>query len=269
MLGEPVSESESEIAMPVSVVDSIYAVVRKEILAGKHIPGTALRQDDIAAKLGVSKIPLREAFSRLESEGLLVLRPRRGYSVASFDPEEIDELFQLRAVIEEHAGSIAAGRHTDAQADVVDDLATQMMRLDRSQPGYHERWCMLNRDFHGAIIEASHKRLVIKIAMQLRDLIEPYIRLDTTMSPYDPAADQEHRQIAEAFRARDGRTVGALCAAHCYHTRDRLLQSIRQTAHRASAPAMPTLQIVPLPGATKPARRARVTAPRSGALDAP
>lgn len=230
------SDTESLIAMPLSVVDSIYAVVRKEILAGKHAPGTALRQDDIAARLGVSKIPLREAFSRLESEGLLMLRPRRGYSVASFDLDEIDELFQLRAVIEEHVGVIAAQRHDEEDAERVASLAEEMTRLDKAAPDYHGKWCMLNRDFHGAIIEASRKRLVIKIAMQLRDLIEPYIRLDTTMSPFDPAADQEHRQISEAFRARDGRLVGALCAAHCYHTRDRLLQSIRQAAGQTNAP---------------------------------
>ncbi|WP_255465715.1 GntR family transcriptional regulator [Pigmentiphaga sp. H8] len=218
---------------PRSVSDRIHELVRHEILGGKYLPGDVLRQDDLAARFGVSKIPLREAFSRLESEGMLVLRPRRGYAVASLDQAEIVEIFELRALIETHAARLAAEHHQEEDAGRVTRLAGDMMALDRNAADYHSRWCQLNRDFHGAIIQACRQRHVIRMALQLRDIIEPYIRLDTTMSTSDAAADREHNQIATAFVARNSGLVGALSAAHCYHTRDRLLASLRAQGRAA------------------------------------
>lgn len=210
-----------------TVPDSVYAFIRREILLGLHAPGAALKQDDIAQRLGVSKIPLREALSRLESEGMVVLKPRRGYFVAAFDVAEIDEIFELRATLEELAGRLAAKNHSPGAAVQVQKLADEMAALDPKSATYHHEWCNLNREFHEAIIAASGKKHVIRIAMQLRHVIEPYIRLDTSMSVNDPAADDEHRGIAAALAARDADLVGALCGAHCFHTRDRLISSIQ------------------------------------------
>lgn len=218
-----------------SIVDRIHAYVRDEILAGRQTPGSALRQDEIAARLGVSKIPLREAFSRLESEGLVTLKPRRGYAVTSFDIDEIQEIFELRAIVEEHAGRLAAQHRTADDIERVIALQQQMVELDRAQPDYHERWCSLNHDFHGAIFQASGRRHVIKMALQLRDLVEPYIRLETAVSGDDEMADLEHRQIVSAFQAGDAQLTGNLCASHCYHTRDRLVGALRRSNRSAAA----------------------------------
>lgn len=216
-------------AIAKTVPDSVYSVLHKEILEGLHPPGAPLKQDEIAARLGVSKIPLREALSRLESEGVVVLKPRRGFFVASFDVAEIEEIFELRASLEELAGRLAAQEHTPEEAGKVATLAGQMAALDAQAPSYHDDWCRLNREFHETIISASHKKHVIRIALQLRHVIEPYIRLDTSMSENDQQADDEHRAIAAAFSARDAELVGTLSAAHCRHTRDRLVRSIRNT----------------------------------------
>ena len=222
---------------PQSVVDTIHARVREEILSGQHLPGGVLRQEDIASRFGVSKIPLREAFSRLESEGLVTLRPRRGYAVKEFNVDEIKEIFNLRAIIEEHGGRLSAEARTDEDAARVSELAQQMADLDPSLPDYYAKWTELNGRFHGTIMGASGKQHVIKMAKQMRDVLVPYVRLYSSMPDGAEAVDAEHRQIANAFAAKDGHLVGALSAAHCYHTRDKLVASL-QRALETGAPSL-------------------------------
>jgi DNA-binding GntR family transcriptional regulator len=210
---------------PQSVVDTLHARVREEILSGKHLPGAVLRQDDIAGRFGVSKIPLREAFSRLESEGFLTLRPRRGYSVKQFSVDEIKEIFNLRAIIEEHGGRLGAVSRTDEEAQAVMALAAEMTDL-AAGPDYHARWTDLNNRFHAGIIQASRRQHVIKMAQQMRDVLLPYVRLYSTMPESSKEVDFDHRQIAAAFQAGDAHLVGALSAAHCYHSRDKLVANL-------------------------------------------
>lgn len=217
-------------AVPLSTVDALYGNVKDEILSGRHVPGTVLRQIDIANRFGVSRIPLREAFSRLEAEGLLTLRPRRGYAVSEYNIDEINEIFELRALVEEHAGRLAATARSQQDVDAVTDLAARMDAIEMSGPEAFDQWCRLNLEFHQRIIMSCKRRHVIKVALQLRDLVEPYIRLETAISGDDAEADLEHARIAEAFRDGDARRVGTLSALHCYHTRDRLTALLKQSA---------------------------------------
>src|SRR5690606_16242608 len=90
----------SEIASTETLPSIVYKKLRDAILNGIFSPGQMLRQDDVASKLGVSRSPLREALPRLEAEGIVVLHPRRGYAVASLDPEQITEVFDLRCLLE-------------------------------------------------------------------------------------------------------------------------------------------------------------------------
>src|SRR5258708_16162880 len=100
----------------VSVVEFLYAELRSGILKGEYKPGSVLRQEDIAQKFEVSRVPVREALSKLEAEGFLALRPRRGYAVISLNPDEISEIFDLRMIIESHAGQIATKHRSEADA---------------------------------------------------------------------------------------------------------------------------------------------------------
>src|SRR5882757_6249026 len=81
--------------------ETIQRQIKAAIVTGVLVPGQMLRQEELAQRLGASRAPLREALSRLEAEGLVVLLPRRGYAVISLDRDEIAELFDLRIVLEE------------------------------------------------------------------------------------------------------------------------------------------------------------------------
>src|SRR5688572_3432450 len=84
----------------VTVADAATRELRQRIMSGELADGTPLRQDALAAELGVSRIPIREALSRLESEGLVASYPHRGYVVTALSSEEISELFDLRSLLE-------------------------------------------------------------------------------------------------------------------------------------------------------------------------
>lgn len=224
-------------ALPVSVVDSLCVEIRKSILTGKYPPGTVLRQEELAQQYSVSRVPLREAFSRLEAEGYLLLRPRRGYSVASLNQDEIAEIFDLRMVIESHAAQIATLNRTPEDIRAVEEIVGKMEALDPALPDYHGQWCDLNREFHERLIRPCARPRLLKIALQLRDNVEPYIRLESSMTGSSSEPDRDHREMLQAFTEGNGDLMGALSAAHCGRTANRLLRSLREAEIDSSSDA--------------------------------
>src|SRR5688500_17712412 len=110
-----------------TVVDLAAELMREKILRGDYKENAALRQDALAAELGVSRIPVREALRQLEVEGLVTLSPHLGAVVSSLSLAEIDELFRLRALIESEVLRVAVGQITD---DVLERAASVLEAYD-------------------------------------------------------------------------------------------------------------------------------------------
>src|SRR6185312_3324093 len=98
--------------------EQIYALMRDRIISGNLTADTAIRQDALAAELGVSKIPLREAFARLEQDGLLQYITNRGYFVRPLSYDEVEEIYALRLKIEPEAVGAAARKAGDKEKEV-------------------------------------------------------------------------------------------------------------------------------------------------------
>ena len=96
-----------------TVAARISRILAERIVAGQLAPGTRLRQDHIAGEFGASHVPVREAFRRLEAQGLAVSEPRKGVRVAGFDLSEVKEVAAMRAALEELALRHAAARRRD------------------------------------------------------------------------------------------------------------------------------------------------------------
>jgi DNA-binding GntR family transcriptional regulator len=217
-----------------SLPQLIYDRMKGDILTGALEVGQVLRQEEIARQFNVSRVPLREAFSRLEADGLLEARPRRGFAVATLDPKEILEVFELRSVIEEHAGRVAAQARTEQDVLDAEDLIRTMEALDRSDPDFVSRWMLLNYEFHSRIIASSGRRRLARIAGNLRGAVEPYVRVELFITGDVDEAAREHRELLEAFRAGDGNALGRLSREHVDHTAGRLLAGLRARAVDAS-----------------------------------
>jgi DNA-binding GntR family transcriptional regulator len=211
-----------------SLPDLAYDHLREQILSGKLDFGAPLRQEEIAARLGISRLPVREALRRLDAEGLAVLRPRRGYVVASLNRGEIEEVFEIQTMLEERAGYIATQRRTADDIEAVeaclarlDELAGRA-RLDVTAFG------RANQAFHERLFASSGLSYYPRVLMMLRNSVERYARMGASMLGDLTNSQREHRRIEKAFRAGDATEVARLCRLHRENTCRRLLKLIDQ-----------------------------------------
>jgi DNA-binding GntR family transcriptional regulator len=178
------------------------------IIAGEIAPGARLRQDRIAEEFGASHVPVREAFRRLEAQGLAVSEPRRGVRVAAFDLFEVKEVAEMRAALEVLALRHAAPHLTAA----ILDSAEEATKAGDTSPDVRS-WEDANRRFHRMILEPCRMpRLLASIddlhAASARFLFAAW------QSNWEVRTDHDHRAILAALRKGD---VEAACATLARH----------------------------------------------------
>lgn len=201
--------------------DIAYQRIRKGIMDGSYGLGTPLREEQLAAEIGVSRTPVREALRRLNAEALVEFVPNQGARVARWSQEDLSEIFDLRAMLEGHAAFLAASHRSEAQASKLQDLA-QAMSAALHAPGGSpdlEAITTLNSRFHALVQEMTGTR-------QLPRLIERLIAVPvviTTFRRYSRRGLERslshHEQIAEAIAAGDGAWAKAVMEAHIWAAR--------------------------------------------------
>jgi DNA-binding GntR family transcriptional regulator len=209
-----------------SLPQAIYLAVREAILVGRFRPGEALRQESLARQFDASRVPVREALNRLEAEGLVVLRPRRGFIVASLDLQEVIEIFELRMLLEEHAGFVATERRTKADIAEVGKILDHLEKIKIDKAANIAKWAAYNRQFHARLFESSRRSHLCGVASMLRDKVERYVRVEVAMTGHLDRAQAEHRKIFKAFLEGDAAGVGRLSRNHCESTADRLIAAL-------------------------------------------
>ncbi|MDQ7800923.1 MAG: GntR family transcriptional regulator [Armatimonadota bacterium] len=180
-------------------------VLREAILRGILLAGQQLRQDEIARELGVSHIPVREALRQLEAEGLVRLRPYRGFEVSELSPEEVEELYEIRIPLECQALRLAFPHLTD------EDLERAERILDAiDAEGDPSAWSELNTEFHAVLYAPSRRQRLLNLIRTLRTNVDRYLRLYISVMQRKQYSQREHRKILEAVRRRDA--AGAVAA---------------------------------------------------------
>jgi DNA-binding GntR family transcriptional regulator len=216
----------AELEIP-SLPQIAYAQLRDDILAGRHEAGSPLRQEELAQKMGVSRVPLREALRRLEVEGLVVQRPRRGYVVSSLDPEDIEDIFDIRAMLEERAGYLAAKRRTVEDIAEVEALLKAMDGLAIRDAADVDLFAERNRAFHARLFLASGRPQLCRTMIVLRNSVERYIRIGALIAGNLDRVKLDHYRIVDAFRRGDADETGRLSREHCEQTCERLVARLR------------------------------------------
>ena len=129
---------------------AVYLELRRRILHAELPPASAINQEQLAAQLGVSTTPLREALRRLESEGLVLPMAHREAVVSPLDPVELEAIYEVREHLDPLAAALAAERHTEAEADEIRRATARMRKPGRDDP------MSVNRRYHAAIYGACH-----------------------------------------------------------------------------------------------------------------
>lgn len=186
--------------------------IRDGILHGNYAEGEPLRQDALADELGVSRIPIREALRQLEAEGLVTFAPHRGAIVSSLSLQEIEEVFELRASIEPDLLRRALPRLTTYQLDQADDILDRYAAALRS--GDVSKWGELNWEFHSALYAPAERPVTMGILQRLHQQSDRYLRMQLALTHGETRANDEHRAIAAAARARDVKRASHLMRDH-------------------------------------------------------
>jgi len=214
---------------PPSLPELAYEHLRDSILKGSLEAGAPLRQEEIAARLGISRLPIREALRRLESEGLAMLRPRRGYVVASLNRDEIDDVLDLQATLEARAGHAATLRPDEAVARELEHCLAQLDRITSRSPVDVDAFAELNLKFHDTLFESSGRPFLCRTLRLLRANAERYARVAAGVLIDLRQSQAEHRAILVAYKAGDAAKVAELCWEHRDATRLRLLAHLDLT----------------------------------------
>ena len=198
-------------------------VLRDAILRGIFKGGEQLRQDEVAAQFGVSRIPVREALQQLEAEGLVTLSPHRGAMVSVLSSEEVEEIYLIRIPLEAVAIRLSVPRLTR------DDLAKAAEILDAiDEETEVARWGELNRMFHATLyIPAGRPRLLSMIGT-LRANVDRYLRIYISLMQYKPRSQREHREILKACMRRDVRGAVEALEQHLGNTGKLLAAYLRE-----------------------------------------
>ncbi|MFX4287692.1 GntR family transcriptional regulator [Janibacter sp. G349] len=191
--------------------DEVYETLRAQILSGERAAGSHVPEESLTETLGVSRTPVRAALQRLADEGLVVVRARRGAFVADFTRADVDEVFELRRLLESRAAQRAAAHRTDEQVAGLGRLVDEMAALPtHDRDALHRN----NRDFHELVLEAAasprQQRIVTSLA-----------RSSPTQGTFFDYDDEDiarsldvHRLIARAIGEGRAELAGELMAAH-------------------------------------------------------
>jgi DNA-binding GntR family transcriptional regulator len=202
-------------ALAVTKAEAVYLETRARILTGALSPGLNVNQESLAATLGVSITPLREALRRLEMIGLIRLEAHRTVVIAPLTGRELDELYEIRIELDSLAARLAAAKALEAQLVKIGQLARQ--KPAREPVAQLER----NRAFHRAIYASCGNRALIAHLDQLWDRTDRY-RLILVKEELvgGPASRQDHIDIADAVADRDADRAARLTRGHIARSRE-------------------------------------------------
>ena len=196
-------------------VEKAYSTIRAGILDGSFPPSSRITEQEIAAQSGVSRTPVREALRRLQAEGLLQFVPNQGAVVASWSARDIEEIFELRAMLESYMAAQAAEHATRAQIDQLRELAERQHALAQQPSGVSlDAVLALNSQFHQILQEAAGSQRLDAILGQLIEV--PLV--NKTFHNYSPEqlvrSAHHHLEIVIALDERDGASAAAVMRAH-------------------------------------------------------
>lgn len=214
-----------------SLVDVVAERIEAAILSGTLAPGSRLSEQALAASLGVSRGPLREAIRRLEGRKLLERTPNIGVRVAQLSLKDLNEILQVREALECLACNLAAQHMPDAEIAMLKQLLDEHGQQDavRNREGYYEE--AKNLDFHYRIVNGSgNERLAEMLAGDLHYMLRIYRYKSGAQPGRAQEVLQEHRAIVAAIERRDPEGAENAMREHLRHARRHVEAQLRQEA---------------------------------------
>lgn len=206
------------------LTDKAYEAIKRNILECELLPGSEVTARELAARIGIGKVPLREALIRLTQEGLLQPIPRSGYRITPVTVQDVQDIFALRLLLEPAAARQAAGR-------IEKELLSQLDELCKAgyEPGdraSESAFLRANREFHVAIANASGNHRLARVLGQLLEETERLFHLGLAVRDRSDEMKHEHQSLLVALASGDSEAAARLVIAQIESARQMVMNGI-------------------------------------------
>jgi DNA-binding GntR family transcriptional regulator len=209
-----------------SLTSAVADRLRDQIIRGEIPEGAQLRQDAIATQFRVSRIPVREALRQLDAEGLITIVPNRGAVVPALSPDDIEELFTIRALLEPELLKLSIPHLTEEDFSEAQQILRKYVDELRRED-HMGAWGRLNWQFHSILYSRANRPYFMSILRNVNNNGERYTRLQLYLTHGIKRANEEHHKILELCRRRDIQAASKLLRQHILHAG----QSLKQVLH--------------------------------------
>lgn len=198
---------------PKSHVEKAYQALKRMVLGNELGPGTQLLELEVAARLGMSRTPVREAMIRLSRDGLVEIRPRHGMRVLPISADDMREIYDVLTALEATAAELAARRRpADSELQPMEqairDMDAALAREDL------EGWAEADDRFHAALLEVSGNRRLVDLVNLYRDQAHRARIATLKLRPKPVDSNRDHTTVLKAIRAGDYDTAYAMHRDH-------------------------------------------------------
>jgi DNA-binding GntR family transcriptional regulator len=216
-----------------SASDAAVELIRQAVIEGRLEPGQRLKEEDLARELGISRTPVREALLVLQTEGLLEALPNRGSVVRSYSPEDLYDMYELRALLEGYAARQASLRISADDLVALSESNTRFSKLRRN--GDMAELVGENMRFHNAVLDAAGSERLARMVRSVVELPLVYRSYIWYSKEQIRISEHYHVQLLAALEARDGDRAELIMKEHVFEARDFLIAKVRASQNRSTA----------------------------------
>jgi DNA-binding GntR family transcriptional regulator len=192
-----------------SLSEQISDSIRDSIICGEFAHGSVLRQEQLAARFGVSRIPVRESLKQLEAEGFLRLQPHRGAIVTPTSQVELDDLLKTALLLETEAIRAAAQSFAEEDGESVRRTLVAMGEATDAQS-----WLMADFEFHYSLYKPCRRPVLLSLVRHTRNHAHRYVYLLARATPWAGTASTQHEELLDACQKRDAHLAVSLLMNH-------------------------------------------------------
>ena len=205
--------------------DMVFDVLMSAIMQGQLSPGERLLEVQLADEMGVSRTPVREAIRRLELEGFVVMVPRKGAYVAGLSINDVEEVYEIRTVLETLAVRLAAQRMQPNDYEQLEELSEKMCAT--WQEGNVDNWVSLDASFHELLYKFSRNERLVSMMGNIMEQLSRYRIISLANVEVRQNSLSEHQELIEALKNRDSEAAAIAAAKHIENTKQSLVNMLK------------------------------------------
>jgi DNA-binding GntR family transcriptional regulator len=213
--------------------ERIVEFIKDAVISGTLKPGERVPESEIAERFGISRTPIREAFRQLESEGFLMMTPRKGAVVSPITDKDVREFYAIKSLLEGYAAEKACVELTDKELKKLQDLNAEMAKNE--EKGNVKNFFKLDNQFHEVFIKGSRNEKLCALINQLVEQFERFRITALSLPGRMQNSVAQHKEIIEAIEDKNTDLVSTLVRANAESNCEVLVRELQRESAEAAA----------------------------------